>query len=102
MHLQESRRCDYQKRREAVLDAVVGYGYLAPGRLAMDEQRERMIAEGVHKRLMVTADSADARQSLQQSVRSRLKEVLVSVGVDLRRWYASGVEMVALRKIRAG
>ena len=48
MYLHESRGRDYQKRREATWVAVTGYGHLAPGRLAMDEQRERIMTEAAH------------------------------------------------------
>ena len=33
---------DFSKQRETTWVALEGYGYLAPGRVAMDEQRERV------------------------------------------------------------
>jgi hypothetical protein len=54
MDLHESRGRDYQKRREATWVAVTGHGHLAPGRLAMDEQRKRIMIEASHRRLLAS------------------------------------------------
>jgi hypothetical protein len=39
-------------RREATWNAIAGSGYLAPGRIAMNEVRERTLAEAAHARLL--------------------------------------------------
>lgn len=83
MHRYEAKGA-YQKRREATWVALGGYGHLAPGRVAMDEQRERVMTEAANGRLLASRVPAGERESPRRSVRRRLSDVLMVIGVWLR------------------
>ena len=102
MHLHESRGRDYQKCREATWVAVEGYGHLAPGRVAMDEQRQRIMTEAAHGRLMASPESASGRQSPRQSPGQFLRHLLIVIDARLRQIHACEAAIEALRKSSAG
>src|SRR5215213_9978752 len=58
-------------RREATWNAIASSGYLAPGRMAMDEARERTLAEAAHTRLLAQWDAVDAPIWCRQGMEDR-------------------------------
>jgi hypothetical protein len=102
MYAHGSRGNDCSKRRETTWVALEGYGYLAPGRVAMDEQRERVMAEGAQRRLLALSDSAGERPSSWQRVRQRLGDLVIVFRGTLRRRCAATAVTAELHETSAG
>ncbi|SRR5687767_446734 len=101
MHGQGATGRNYTKRREATWVAVAGYGYFAPGRVAMDEQREWVMTAVAHQRLVVSPDPIGrhaARQSPCQFLGDRLELVVARI----RQILAIAAATAALRKLTSG
>ncbi len=101
MHRQRATGGDYQKRRETTW-AALGYGYFAPGRVAMDEQRARAMTEAAHSRLLASPESAGGRWSPRQSSPLLLGHLLFVIRARCRRMHAYGATIAAWRKSAAG
>jgi hypothetical protein len=84
-----SRGNDFSKRRETTWVSLEGYGYFAPGRVAMDEQRQRVMAEGAQRRRLATSEPASKRPSPWQRARQRLGDLVMVFGGTLRQRCAS-------------
>jgi hypothetical protein len=102
MHLEGSRRGDYQKRREAIWVAVSGYGYLAPGRIATDEQRERAMIEAAQGRLLAMSAPTGQRLSPRQGARRRLNDIANVIGASFHRLCARKTGLARLPKSAVG
>ena len=102
MYSHGSRGNDSYKRRETTWVALEGYGYLAPGRVAMDEQRERVMAEGSQRRLLASLEPASERPSSWQRVRQRLGDLVMVFRGTLRQRYASTAVIAELHETSAG
>ena len=102
MYLHGSRGNDSYKRRETTWVALEGYGYLAPGRVTMDEQRERVMAEGAQRRLLALSDSAGEQPSSWQRARQRLGDLVMVFRGTLRQRYASTAVIAELHQTSAG
>jgi hypothetical protein len=77
---------DYRRepRENQVLDAVVSYRYLAPGKLAFDEAHERMLTEAALCRFLDGTDPSAGRPRLTEVIRHRLGGLLVLIGTSLQ------------------
>jgi hypothetical protein len=74
---------DALAQRQAVLDAIVDYRFLAPYKIAADERRERALA---HVALLGTAQpSSTAARSRLAAARRRLGAGLIAIGTGLQR-----------------
>jgi hypothetical protein len=102
MHRQGSRGCDYQKRQETTWAAVGGYGYFAPGRVAMDEHRERVMIESAQWRLLPSAKAAGRWTSPWQRSRQFIGDLSHGIEARLRQVHACGAAITALRKSSTG
>jgi len=102
MDLHESRGRDYQKRREATWIAVTGYGHLAPGRLAMDEQRERIMTEAAHRRLLAPWAEAGEQERPPLNARHCLNDVLMLIPARLHHICRRRAAIVELRRSSSG
>lgn len=98
MHRHGSTSCDYQKRQETTWAAVGGYGYLAPGRVAMDEHRERVMTEAAQRRLLPSAKAAGRWTSPWQCARQFVGDLSHGIEARLRQVHACGVTITVLRK----
>jgi hypothetical protein len=88
------------KRREATWVVVAGYGYFAPGRVAMDEQRERVMTAAAHRRLLAFPGST-GRRSSSLSRRHFLSDLLRAIEARARQMQACGTTIAVLRKTTA-
>jgi hypothetical protein len=73
-----------KSRDNQVLDAVVDYRYFAPGKLALDEAHERMLAEAALDRFLDGSDPSASRPRLTEVIRHRLDGVLILIGTSLQ------------------
>ncbi|MDQ3226538.1 MAG: hypothetical protein M3Q50_07910 [Chloroflexota bacterium] len=78
-----SRQRDAAARRDAGLNTVVDYRYLAPYKLAANQRWEREMARAALAPFRVRADFASARWRLFASVRRRLGTALIAAGTRL-------------------
>jgi hypothetical protein len=101
MHGQGATGRSDTKRREATWAAVGGYGYFAPGRVAMDEQRVRAMTAAAHQRLLVSPDPT-GRHSAWQSSCQFLGDRLQRVSARIRLNLASAAATAALRNSTSG
>jgi hypothetical protein len=93
-----SRGTDFSTRRETTWVALEGYRYFAPGRVAMDEQRERVMTEAAQWRLIAAPESADERQSLRQTWHQFLGDLLIVIAARIRQMPACEAAVAALRE----
>ena len=90
MHGQGGTGWNYRKRHGATWTAVGGYGYFGPGRVAMDEQLERVMIEAAHRRLLMPPNPTGRRIALQtpgqflgdplQRASARIRQILTYAG----------------------
>jgi hypothetical protein len=95
-----SRGTDFYTRRETTWAALEGYGYLAPSRVAMDEQRERVMTEAAHRRLCASPDPA-GRHSRWQNPCRFLGNLLEIIPGRIRQIHACGAVIATLRRSTA-
>ena len=85
MHRYGSRTDRLAAGERYFLDTVVEFGHLAPRKLAIDEAHERMLAEAERARLLNDATYGTARLTLIATLRQRLGQELVLLGMRLQR-----------------
>ena len=85
MHRHRAMGCDYKQYHESTWAAVGGYGYFAPGRVAMDEQRERVMTDAARWRHIASSESAGG-QAPQQSPRQFLRDLVIDFAAGVRHW----------------
>ena len=101
MHRQGAAGGDYQKRRETTW-AALGYGCFAPGRVAMDEYRERVMAETARSRFLVPPESAEGRRSAGSAPFPMLGRLFVFFQGRFRQRSSCGATIATWRKSPVG
>lgn len=79
-----ARQRDSVAQRQAMLDTIVDYRFLAPHKIAADELRDRQMAYAAQAPDAANPALAARRQGLDV-LRHRLGAVLIAAGVRLQR-----------------